>query len=113
MKKILLTLPLLFSSIAFAFPGETGHVTYFQVHQNPTDNSANGQRYIVQLDSEISSNQCGADTWTGTLDTEGGKAIYSAILAASISGKSIRLNGTSETTCLAGQMLIRNVFLVY
>ncbi|MCP4474308.1 MAG: hypothetical protein GY821_07030 [Gammaproteobacteria bacterium] len=113
MKKLLLILPLFFSSAAFAFPDETGHVIYFQVHQNPTDNSVNGQRYIVKLDSEISSNQCGADIWTGTLDTEGGKAIYSAILSASISRKEIKLNGTSETTCLAGHMLIRNVHFIY
>ena len=90
-----------------------GKVTYFQVHKHPTDGSNNGQRFIVKLETSPPT-MCGeSGYWTGTLDTEGGRAIYSAVLSAAMADKAIILQGNSENTCLAGNMLIRNVLLVY
>lgn len=91
-----------------------GKVTYFQVHKHPTDGSNSGQRFIVSLDTPQPITICGeSGYWTGTLDTEGGRAIYSAVLSAAMTDKDIILQGNSENTCLAGNMLIRNVLLVY
>lgn len=91
-----------------------GKVNYFQVHKDPTDASNEGQRFIVSLDTPQPVTICGeSGYWTGTLDTEGGKAIYSAVLSAAMADKAIILQGNSENTCLAGNMLIRNVLLVY
>lgn len=112
MKK-LLVLALVCGTSYANFPSEEGKITYFQVHNNINDKSDSGQRYIIRLDSEISENTCGNDQWTGLLDSEGGKAIYSAILTAAVSGKSVILNGNGKNSCLNGSMIIRNVFLVY
>ncbi|MDG2642633.1 hypothetical protein HL669_23355 [Vibrio parahaemolyticus] len=102
------------SAWANDYAEETGKISYFQVHKNPTDVSNSGQRFIVRLDSEISSNKCGnSDSWTGTLDTDAGKAIYSAILSAAMADRPIMLQGTGENVCLDGNMLIRNVLLVW
>ena len=91
-----------------------GKVNYFQVHKEPTDTSNAGQRFIVSLDAPQPVTICGeSGYWTGTLDTEGGRAIYSAVLSAAMADKAIILQGNSENTCLAGNMLIRNVLLVY
>lgn len=91
-----------------------GKVNYFQVHKDPTDVSNSGQRFIVSLDTPQLVTICGeSGYWTGTLDTEGGRAIYSAILSAAMADKEIVLQGNAENTCLAGNMLIRNVLLIY
>ncbi|ELU8561386.1 hypothetical protein SD467_001312 [Vibrio parahaemolyticus] len=91
-----------------------GKVNYLQVHKDPTDASNKGQRFIVNLDSQDSVITCGeSGYWTGTLDTEGGRAIYSAVLSAAMADKEIVLQGNSENTCLSGNMLIRNVLFVY
>lgn len=115
MKKDLLVFLLFAAGAAFGsgLPEEHGEVTFLQLHSKPNDDSASGQRYLVKLNSTISENECGVDQWTGTLDTEVGKAMYSTILAAYLAGKSIALHGTSATTCLSSSMLIRNVFIVY
>ena len=97
-----------------AVSGVKGKVNYFQVHKDPTDASNEGQRFIVSLDTTQPVTICGENGyWTGTLDTEGGRAIYSAVLSAAMADKAIILQGNSENTCLAGNMLIRNVLLVY
>ncbi len=101
------------SVFATSFPKEEGKITHLQIHKNPTNTTNTGQRFIVNLDSSISSNECGRDSWTGTLDTEAGKAIYSTVLAAAMAEKRILINGTSSTTCLGEAMLIRNVLVVY
>ena len=99
------------SALAEDWPEEIGKITYFQIHSHPTDETSNGRRYIIMLDSEALPNECGEDRWSGYLDTEAGQAQYSAILAAYMAGEKIRIQGTDSSLCVSGTLLIRNVYL--
>ncbi len=100
--------------ISHAVTFEEGTVTFFQTHNAPDANSTNSprtsQRYFVRLSGSTNEDDCSSDGfWFGYFDTEASKAQYSAILAASMSAKSIRLEASSSTDCTSGALLIRNV----
>ncbi len=94
-------------------PEETGSIALLQIHKNPDSNTSDGNRFIVRLSGTISENSCGTDSWTGYLDSEAGRAQYSAILAASAAGKDIKLEGTAADRCQSGNLLLRNVYFVW
>ena len=114
MKRLLIILSLLLSPVIViaAQPEEVGNITQLFVHRNPDNNLPISERFIVRLDSTISNgNNCGIDQWTGYLDSEAGKAQYSTLMALSMVGKPVKLQGTSADHCVGGVMLIRNVYL--
>ncbi len=101
----------LVSSYTYALPQESGFISFLQIHQNPVDKSS---RYIVRISGATATeNNCGGDEWTGLLETEGDKAMYSTILASHLSGQEIRLQGTSADTCVGNGLLIRNLYGIW
>lgn len=112
MKNIALLLSMIFLSCqVLALPQETGTITFLQIHQNPTGNDSDSPRFIVRISgTPTAENNCSSDSWTGQLETEGGKAMYSTLLALYIAGREVRLQGTTADTCLGGGLLIRNVY---
>jgi len=99
---------------AWSSPYEVGEVTYLQIHKGPDSDASINQRFFVKLNGTISESTCtSSDFWFGYLDSDAGRAQYSAILAASISGKPLKINASDATTCLSNGLLIRNVFSVW
>jgi hypothetical protein len=104
------------STASAAGPIEEGKISQFYVHQNPASPAnglRSGQRFIVRLDGTVSDNTCTSKTWTGFLDTDAGRAQYSALVAASMSGRSVKLQGTDPNVCESGNIVVRNVYLVW
>ncbi len=103
--------------IPHAVTFEEGTVTFLQTHNTPdayvADSARTNQRFFVRLSGSITDDECSNDYWFGYFDTEASKAQYSAILAASLSAKSIRLEATSSTDCNGGALLIRNVIAAW
>ncbi len=115
MKNFILLLILLSPAITYAStPEETGSITQLLIHRSPTNDQDAGRRFIVKLSSSISNNPCtsGTDSWTGYFSDDTGKAQYSAILAASMAGKEIKIQGT-EGFCENNSTLIRNIYTNY
>jgi len=112
MNKLLVVVSLFFSIIANAGPSETGMVDFLQIHKVSGNAENSGNRFIVKLNSTISENSCGEDQWTGYFDTEAGKAQYAAVLAAVMANRKIKIGGTSANSCLGGNQIIRNVYIV-
>ncbi|WP_325892432.1 hypothetical protein [Grimontia sp. NTOU-MAR1] len=115
MNKFIALLLFVFSVSAYAnAPIEVGNISLLQIHNNPTSTSNSAQRFIVKLNGSVSTSSCGSsDFWTGALDNDAGRAQYSAILAAATSNKPIKLQGTAPNSCLSGNILIRNVYVVW
>jgi hypothetical protein len=115
MKRVLLLAMLFcFSLSAWSQPYEVGEVTNLQIHKGPDSDASINQRFFVKLSGTISEPTCTtSDFWYGYLDSDAGRAQYSAILASSISGKPIKINANDTTTCLSNGLLIRNVFVVW
>jgi len=80
------------------------------VHQEPNGQAASSQRYILRLDGSINENNCGTDGWSGLLESDADKATYATLLALMMADQTIKVQGTDADTCLAGNMLIRNVY---
>ena len=99
-----------FSSTALSFPIEVGKITQLLVHQAPNGQTATSQRYILRLDGSINTNNCGTDGWSGLLVSDADKATYATLLSLMMSDKTVKIQGTDADTCLAGNMLIRNVY---
>jgi hypothetical protein len=115
MNKFFILIICMFTANVYAgMPNEIGSITFFQIHKAPDSKSSSNERFIVRLSGSVSEPSCGnSSTWTGYLDSDAGRAQYSAILAASISGKSIKLQGTDPNSCLSSNLLIRNVYIVW
>ena len=100
----------LYSSLSFCLPIEVGQISLLLVHQNLTSTADTAQHFVVNLDSAISENNCGQDVWKGYLKSDADKAMYSTLLALAMANKPVKIQGTSADTCMAGGMLIRNVY---
>lgn len=115
MNKLIIIVICMFATNAYAgMPNEIGSITLLQIHNDPNSTTRSSQRFIVRLNGAVSESSCGnSSTWTGYLDSDAGKAQYSAVLAASISGNSIKLESTNPNSCFSGNLLIRNVYVVW
>ena len=101
------------TNVYAGMPVEIGDITFLQVHNNPDSTLSSGQRFIVKLSSSASENSCGYDQWTGYLDSDVGRAQYSALLSAVMASKQIKLEGTAPDRCESGSLLLRNVYAVW
>ena len=108
--KLIFFIALFYSSLSFCLPIEVGQISLLLVHQSPTSTDDTAQRYILNLDSTISENNCGQDVWVGYLKSDADKAMYSTLLALAMANRPVKIQGTSADTCMAGGMLIRNVY---
>ncbi|WP_444930646.1 hypothetical protein ACJJIF_02370 [Microbulbifer sp. SSSA002] len=111
MKKVMIGLSLVASSLAFALPEEQGDIGSLQIHQDPNGSDDSAQRFILKISgATISENNCGADQWTGYLNTDADKASYSTLLALLMANKPVKIQGTSADTCMGNGVLIRNIY---
>jgi len=101
-------------NIFAGMPSESGEIEFFQIHKAPNSITSVSQRFFVRLSGSLSESSCNSSgMWFGYLDSDAGKAQYSAILAASISGRSIKFEATDPTSCTSNILLIRNVYTIW
>lgn len=110
MKKLFFLLCLV-SHFVIALPTETGIITSLQIHKAPNSQSETSRRFIVSIgESTISENDCGADIWTSYINEQVDNLVYSTLLAAYLSGRPVKIEGSASEQCMGGGMLIRNIY---
>ena len=113
MKFIAIAILLLSTSVSvFAEQAvETGKVSWLLVHNGP-ENISTSKRALINLAGDMSGGFCTDKNWAIVLDNEAANAQYSLVLAAYMSGKSIKITGNSTAICSGGQDVVRNVEFV-
>ncbi len=99
----------IFSANVLAQAQQIGTVDQLVVHWNGSDIS----KFDISLTGETvdPTSECDTGRFSGDLTSEAGKAQYSLILSAHVSGQ--RLHITGQGSCGFGNELLRNVVLLF